>query len=121
MTFLTFIIILTGVLLNAFAQLALKSCANILLKYSDAEIVEKVFVAFSTWQLYVGLSFYVVSVSIWIVALMRVPVSVGYPMLSIGYVINAIIAYFLFDEPITLTKFLGISVILIGVFLLAKA
>ncbi len=39
-----------------------------------------------------GLACYVVSVGIWIVALSRVEVSMAYPMLSIGYVVNAVAA-----------------------------
>jgi multidrug transporter EmrE-like cation transporter len=35
---------------------------------------------------------YGVSLVVWIAALTRVPVTVAYPMLSIGYVINALIA-----------------------------
>lgn len=34
------------------------------------------------------------SVGIWIVAFSRVPVSIAYPMLSMGYIVNAIAAYF---------------------------
>ncbi len=39
-----------------------------------------------------GLACYVVSVVVWILALSRVDVSVAYPMLSIGYVVNAVAA-----------------------------
>ena len=40
---------------------------------------------------------YAVSLVVWIMALSRVPVSIAYPMLSIGYVVSAVAAYFLFD------------------------
>ena len=39
-----------------------------------------------------GLACYVVSVVVWIMGLSRVPVSIAYPMLSIGYVVNAVAA-----------------------------
>ena len=37
-----------------------------------------------------GLACYAISVVVWIVALSRVEVSIAYPMLSIGYVVNAV-------------------------------
>ena len=68
-----------------------------------------------------GLACYVVSVALWIIALSRVDVSVAYPMLSIGYVVNAFAAWYLFGEPLSTTRMAGITVIMLGVFLLAKS
>ena len=34
----------------------------------------------------------------------RAPVSVAYPLLSIGYVVNAVAAYYLFGESLTTAK-----------------
>ena len=48
------------------------------------------------------------------------PVSVAYPMLSLGYVINAVAAYYLFGESVTITRWLGIGFIIVGVWLVAK-
>lgn len=121
MTFQTFLIILAGVILNALAQIALKSGANELLKASNIAPFHKMLAAAMIWQLYLGLSLYAMSVTIWVIALMRAPVSVAYPMLSVGYVINVVIAYFMFSEPITMPKLLGVAVILCGVIILARA
>jgi multidrug transporter EmrE-like cation transporter len=54
-------------------------------------------------------------------ALSRVPVSIAYPMLSIGYVINAFIAYHWFGEPLSAQKLLGIGLIIIGVVLVTRS
>ena len=48
-----------------------------------------------------GVACYVVSLIVWILGLSRVPVSVAYPLLSVGYVINAIGAYYLLGEALT--------------------
>ena len=54
--------------------------------------------------------------------LMLVPVSASWPkLLSVGYVVNAIAAYFLFGEAVTLTRWLGIGFIVIGVWLVARS
>ena len=68
-----------------------------------------------------GLACYVVSVVVWILALSRVPVSVAYPMLSMGYIVNAILAYYLFGEALAMQKVVGIGFIVVGVFLVARS
>ncbi len=47
--------------------------------------------------------------------------SVAYPMLSVGYIVNAALAYFLFDESLTAQKMVGIGFIIVGVFLVARS
>jgi multidrug transporter EmrE-like cation transporter len=123
MTWAAFGLILTGVLLNAVAQLALKASV------SDTGIIE--FDMQSLWTsagslvtnvwLWAGLICYGVSVVIWILALSRVDVSIAYPMLSIGYIVNAIAASHLFDEPMGIGKVVGIGVIMVGVYILARS
>ena len=85
-------LILTGVTLNAAAQLLLKAGARMLpgvpLQMSNAGLVLER--ALMNGPILLGLACYVVSVAFWILALTRVDVSVAYPMLSIGYVINAV-------------------------------
>ena len=57
----------------------------------------------------------------WIVALSRVEVSVAYPLLSVGYVVNALMAMWLFGEVVTAQRWIGIGVILLGVTLVARS
>jgi len=63
----------------------------------------------------------VVSVAAWILGLSRVDVSIAYPMLSIGYVVNAVAAWYLFGESLTAQKLIGIAFIVAGVFLVARS
>jgi multidrug transporter EmrE-like cation transporter len=56
-----------------------------------------------------------------VIGLSKVPVSIAYPMLSIGYVINAIAAYYLLGESVTPMRFAGIGVIIVGVFIVARS
>jgi multidrug transporter EmrE-like cation transporter len=71
--------------------------------------------------LWLGLICYAVSVVVWILALSRVDVSIAYPMLSVGYILNAIAASYLFDEPLGIGKVVGIGVIILGVYILARS
>jgi drug/metabolite transporter (DMT)-like permease len=42
-------------------------------------------------------------------------------MLSLGYVVNALAAWWLFGEVVTLQRAIGIGVILLGVYLVARS
>lgn len=120
---LTFSLVLTGVLLNACAQLLLKAGTNRVgeFAFSLANVVPVGSrLALSPW-IAGGLACYVVSVVVWILALSRVPVSVAYPMLSIGYVVNALAAWALFGEALGPQKLAGIAFIVVGVFLVARS
>ena len=64
---------------------------------------------------------YVLSVVLWIVALSRVDVSMAYPMLSIGYVVNALLASALLGEVISAQRWGGMAVILLGVAIIARS
>lgn len=61
------------------------------------------------------------SVVVWILGLSRVDVSIAYPMLSLGYVVNAFAAWYLFGEVLSVQRLIGIGIILIGVYVLARS
>ena len=116
-------LILTGVLLNAAAQLLLKAGTNAVgqFEFSAQNIVPVgMRLAFEP-HIAGGVACYVVSLVVWIMGLSRVPVSVAYPMLSIGYVVNAVAAWMLFGESLTAQKLTGIGFIVVGVFLVARS
>lgn len=123
MTRLSFGLILAGVILNAVGQLALKASVRDLgaidLSLAGSGSVAG-YLLTQPW-LWFGLSCYGLSVVIWILALSRVDVSVAYPMLSMGYVINALAAWALFGEVLSLNRLLGIGLIILGVVVLARA
>ena len=123
MKLLEFGLVLTGVLLNAFAQLFLKAGARDVghFDFSMANLVPIGWKLATNLPIIGGLTCYVVSVVIWILALSRVEVSIAYPMLSIGYVVNAALAYWLFGEAVGPMRIAGIAVIILGVFIVAKS
>jgi multidrug transporter EmrE-like cation transporter len=123
MTWLTWCLLLGGVLLNATAQLLLKAATRRSGELvADSGRVSWVAVThlLGAVPLWVGLACYGVSVVVWLGALSRVPVSVAYPMLSIGYVVNAFAAALLFGEALSLGKLAGIGMICAGVITLAR-
>ena len=123
MTPLTFSLLMFGVLLNATAQLLLKAGTNRVgaFAFSWDNVVPIGVKLAMNGPILGGLACYVVSVVVWILALSRVPVSVAYPLLSVGYIVNAVAAWMLFGESITAQKMAGIGFIVIGVFLVARS
>ena len=57
----------------------------------------------------------------WLLVLSRVEVSFAYPLLSVGYIVNAIAAYYWFAEDLSITRMAGIAVIIAGVCLVARS
>jgi multidrug transporter EmrE-like cation transporter len=123
MNALSFALVLLGVLLNAAAQLLLKAGTNAIgqFQFSAANLAPIGWKVATQPYILGGLTCYAVSVVVWIMALSRVEVSVAYPMLSIGYVVNAVAAYFLFGEALGAQRLVGIGVIIVGVYLVARS
>lgn len=123
MSTLSLVLILGGVMLNAVAQLLLKAGTNAVghFEFHTANIVPIGLKLGLQPFILGGMACYAISLVVWIMALSRVPVSVAYPMLSIGYVINAFVAWQWFGEPLAAQKLLGIGFIVIGVVLVTRS
>ncbi len=115
--------ILTGVFLNAAAQLLLKTGTN---------AIGAIHLTPDNWfatglklatqiPIIGGLTCYVVSVFVWIIALSRVDVTIAYPMVSLGYIVNAVGAWYFLGEAVSAQRMLAIGIILVGVALLARS
>ena len=123
MNAVSFSLILLGVLLNAAAQLLLKAGTNAVGRFEfsfDNLIPVGMKFAFEP-HIAAGITCYVVSLVVWIMALSRVEVSIAYPMLSIGYVANALAAWYFFGEAVSVMRLAGIGVIIIGVYIVARS
>jgi multidrug transporter EmrE-like cation transporter len=123
MNLLSFGLILLGVLLNAGAQLLLKAGTNAVghFAFSRDNILPVGWQLATEPHIMGGLACYVISVVVWIMALSRVEVSIAYPMLSIGYVVNAIAAWYLFGEALGVARLTGIGIIILGVYVVARS
>ena len=123
MTWAAFAFLLAGVLLNAMAQLFLKAGTNVtgVLTLTADDWLRTLARLATVPPIVAGIACYALSVVVWILGLSRVPVSVAYPLLSLGYVVNALAAQWLFGESVTLQRWIGIGFILLGVWLVARS
>lgn len=115
--------IIFGVLLNAAAQLALKQGMRQIgyFEFSLQHSGHLFFAVASSPYILAGLACYVVSVVVWLLVLSRVEVSYAYPLLSIGYIVTAFAGWRFFQENISLTRWAGIAVICLGVWLITRS
>lgn len=123
MTLTVFALVLLGVLLNSGAQILLKAgmdnIGHFTFTWSNFWPIAWQ-VAINPWIL-IGLVSYVVSVMVWLLVLSRTDVSIAYPMISLGYIVSAVAAYFFLGEHVTLMRMTGIFIILFGVFLVVRS
>jgi len=115
-------LILFGVLLNAAAQLFLKEGMRRIghFEFVWANIVP-IGLQAATNLFIGGLTCYVVSVVVWLLVLSRVEVSFAYPLLSVGYIVNAVAGYYLFQENLSMTRITGIVIICVGVYFVTRS
>ena len=118
-----FSILICGVLLNALAQLGLKAATRVSgpLIAGDAGVWQRALNVLVVPSFWYAMLAYGLSVMVWLVGLSRVPVSQAYPLLSLGYVINIGLAWWLLGEMPNAQRVLGIAIIVGGVVLVARS
>jgi len=118
-----FAVLFCGVLLNALAQLGLKAATRVTgpLIVTDSGVLRRGLELLTVPSLWYALCAYGLSVIVWLVGLSRVPVSQAYPLLSLGYVINIGLAWWLLGEIPNVQRVAGIAIIVLGVVLVSRS
>ncbi len=123
MNLTTFSFIISGVILNACAQLLLKAGTNALggaIHLTMGNAVQTFVKVATQLPILGGLACYGISLVVWIIGLSRTDVTIAYPMLSLGYVISAAGAWLFLGEVVPPQRLMAIGVIMLGVILLAR-
>jgi multidrug transporter EmrE-like cation transporter len=116
-------LILTAVFLGAAAQLLLKAGTNAVGAFAfDAPGIASAGMRLAVEpRVLAGVAAYAVSLIAWVLALSRVPVSVAYPMVSLGYVLTVLAAWWWLGESVTPQRLVGVGLIVLGVLLVARS
>jgi multidrug transporter EmrE-like cation transporter len=123
MSLITWLLILTGVGLNAAAQLLLKLATRPLGHFTVvnfATLNSSILILFKSIPFWAGMLCYAASICVWLAALSKAPVSTAYPMLSLGYVVVAFASVLWLGETMSPAKVLGIALICAGVVLVSR-
>ena len=118
---ITYLVVLVSVSCNAAAQLMLRSAMLNFNRSAAAAPAARALQLVLSVELLSGLALFGLSIMSWLYVLSRLPVSIAYPMASLGYVIAAAMAHFLLREPVTWLQAAGIFVICVGVAMIAVA
>ena len=108
---------------NAMAQIALRKAmvavgtqgtmAGELMAFVVSVLLNVWFVA--------GMGCYALSIGLWLIVLSKLEVSLAYPLLSIGYIITAVVGFFFLNENVGLLRVCGIALISVGLVLISKS
>jgi multidrug transporter EmrE-like cation transporter len=123
MSLITWLLILTGVGLNAAAQLLLKVATKPLGHFTVFDLNtlnSSILILFKSIPFWAGMLCYAASICVWLAALSKAPVSTAYPMLSLGYVVVAFASVLWLGETLSGPKVLGIALICAGVVLVSR-
>lgn len=117
-------LIFVSVLIGVFGQLSLKTGMTQVGRI-DAEAlsqpVQLLLRIFTTPIILAGIALYIVGTLIWLVVLSRLDLSFAYPLVATTYVFTPLLAHLLLKEPIPAMRWVGIALILIGVYIVARA
>jgi multidrug transporter EmrE-like cation transporter len=104
------------VCLVAGGQIMFKLVANRATNFPGLSLLEQ----WLTWQFIVALAIYGVATVMWVWVLRFIPLNVAYPVYALAFLIVPIASYFLLTEPIGLKHLIGGSLIVAGVFVMAR-
>lgn len=116
-------LILVTVLTNALAQMLLKKGMLMIGQFQLVPEVMPSLVARVLINPYVvaGLLIMVISMGMHLTVLSRVEVSFAYPFLSISYIVVLFAGYFFFAEQLSASRVLGVALICVGTYFIARS
>lgn len=117
-----YLYILLTILLTVYGQLILKWRINFLGPLPEGWKAQLSYIGRSLLDPYVISSFaaaFVASLT-WIAALTKFELSYAYPYMSLSFVLVLIFSFFLFQEPLTLNKVLGVAFIGVGLYFASR-
>ncbi len=115
-----YLLLLISISLAVLGQILMKRGMQIFGSFPLSMLVYKIIPMILNPYVFFGLASFAISAIFWLVVLSRFPLSIAYPMVSLGYVIIAIVSFLLFKESITLVRWIGIALICLGVFLISR-
>lgn len=115
---MTVVLILVSVLLGAVGQLFFKLAVE---GRGSLSLFQAVWVSMGSWQFWVGLVGYALSLALWMKILTDADLSYARPFAGAGYIVTAVLALVFLDESISPQRWVGIVVTVMGVFLIARS
>lgn len=116
-----YLIAAISILLAVVGQLLMKKGMLLFGTFQATQILSKIIPMFLNPYVFLGFICFGLSSIFWLVVLSRLEISLVYPMVSVAYVLVALASWFFFKENLTVMRWVGIAVILLGVFLISRS
>ncbi len=120
-----FLLVLTSVLFSAAAQILLRTGMT-----SDAiqgalanssEKLQTLLLVAANPSVLAGLLLYGLSAVLWLLVLARVPVTIAYPFVGLGFLVTLCFGWLFLGEHVTALRLLGTCLVVVGVALVGKS
>jgi len=120
---ITLALAIVSVSLNAMAQIALRKTMLITehLPSGATNVIGFAYSLLLSYWFLAGMTCYAVSIGSWMIVLAKTEVSLAYPLLSIGYIMTAIVGYYFLGENVNLARSGGIALICFGTLLISRS
>jgi len=118
---INYLLFASSLILAVTGQLLMKKGMNMFGSFPINQMVQKIIPMFMNPYVFFGFACFGLSSIFWLAVLSRFEISMVYPMVSLAYVVVAIASLILFKENITLIRWVGIGVILLGVVLISRS
>jgi len=116
-----YLILFISILLAIIGQLLMKQGMNQFGTFPVTQLLQKVVPMFLNPWVFAGFASFGLSSVFWLVVLSRLNLSLAYPMVSLAYVVVAFASLIFFKEPVGFIRWVGIAVIVFGVFLISRS
>ncbi|MBO7469081.1 MAG: EamA family transporter [Bacteroidales bacterium] len=109
----------------AIIQSAFLAVAQYFMKIGVERVVEysmtwAYFRSYLNWQLGLSLLLYIIAMIIYLFMLKNYDLSIVYPLTSISYIFTILLAMFLLGETVSVIRWVGILLVMLGVGMIAK-
>jgi len=118
---MNYLIMATSIGLAIAGQLLMKKGMMAFGTFPVSQMLVKVIPMFLNPWVFIGFACFGLSSLFWLVVLSRMELSLVYPMVSVAYVIVALFSWYFFKENLTVIRWAGILVIILGVVLISRS
>ncbi|NQT29798.1 MAG: EamA family transporter [Candidatus Saganbacteria bacterium] len=116
-----YLILAVSILLAVTGQLLMKKGMMQFGAFPIKELLSHLIPMFLNPFVFFGFACFGLSSIFWLVVLSRLPLSLVYPMVSVAYVLVAFASMIFFKESVSLARWMGIGIIILGVILISRS
>jgi len=115
-------VIVSAVVIGVVGQLFIKKALNSMDELDISRNALHAYITiFSSAYVMCGLFIYGISMLLWLYGLTKVDLSYAYPFLALSYILVIAGSWYFLGESISILRFIGVMIICIGVFVVAKS